>query len=704
MKIKRIISVAVGGLFASYPAISVLAEPVDESALELDSVQVTAERFSKIRNSLSPATGGSIYRFDQKDISNIPGGENNSFNQILLRAPGVANDSYGQLHIRGDHGNIQYRINGVILPEGINGFGQILDTRFADKINLLTGALPAQYGYRTAGVIEIETKKNFKPGGNVGFYGGTSDTVNPSIQMHNSTGDFSYYVTGSYLSNNRGIENTTDSYNPIHDNTQQTKGFAYMSYLLNPETQIVAMLGSYYGNFQIPNNPAQAANSDYLSALGLSGYNSSSLRDHQNERNQYGILAVQSSIGPDFDYQVSLFTRYTSTTYTPDIMGGLAFNGVASRVFRDSMSNGLQADGSYHWGDSHTIRMGMFTSTEDITSDNTANVFLTSGGTPTNTQATIVDNNHKNGNTLLALYLQDEWKINNSLVMNYGVRADKMNAYVSGGQLSPRLGLVWNATPETTFHAAYSRYFTPPPTELVGTKTLALFSNTTNAASSDLNGAVKPERSHYFDVGVSHQLTPKLTVGFDSYYKIVQDLIDEGRFGEALVYTPFNYDKGRIYGFELTASYKDEAFSAYANLSRSMSLAKKVVSAQYNFEQDELDYTANHWVHTDHDQRYTASAGVGYLWQGYQLSADAFFGSGLRRGFANTEHMPAYTPVNLGASTMINAGTLGKLETRLAIINLFDKKYELRDGSGIGIDAPQFGPRRGVFIGLNKYF
>ncbi len=131
------------------------------AAQEALEVSVEAERLNQARNGLSPKTGGSEYTITQNDITALPQGDNTSFNQVLLQAPGVANDSFGQLHVRGDHANIQYRINGVILPEGISGFGQALDTRFANKIDLLEGALPAQYGLRTAGVIEIDTKANY---------------------------------------------------------------------------------------------------------------------------------------------------------------------------------------------------------------------------------------------------------------------------------------------------------------------------------------------------------------------------------------------------------------------------------------------------------------------------------------------------------------------------------------------------------------
>ncbi|MDF6941606.1 Plug domain-containing protein, partial [Escherichia coli] len=105
---------------------------------DLSETRVTAKRLDAARNALSPDTGSSVYKFDTDDIDRLPLGDATPLNQVLLQAPGVVQDSYGQLHVRGDHSNLQYRINGVIVPEPISGFGQMLDTRFANQINVLT--------------------------------------------------------------------------------------------------------------------------------------------------------------------------------------------------------------------------------------------------------------------------------------------------------------------------------------------------------------------------------------------------------------------------------------------------------------------------------------------------------------------------------------------------------------------------------------
>ena len=681
-------------------------QSLQNESIELPAIQVTGERFKQSRSSVSSKTGGSAYQFDSNDIKNLPSGENTPLNEVLLQAPGVVNDSYGQLHVRGDHANTQYRINDIVLPEGLSGFGQALDTRFAHNINLLTGALPAEYGFRTSGVVEITTKGNYNEGGNIDLYGGSNNTYNPSIQFGGTDGNFSYYVNGSYLTNNLGIENPTSSINPIHDNTKQEKGFVFLNYFIDNSTSLSFICGTYSGKFQIPNNPGQTPNTDNLTTLDLPrGYNSSTLNDQQSETSRFGVLALQGSLTEKLDYQLALFTRYSSFQYVPDVVGNLVFNSEASDIFRSSFSTGLQVDSSYHLNDANIVKFGLLGSVENIQSNNTSSVFPISSGSISSPVVNIVDNNPKNGNTLMGIYLQDAWKVNNKLTVNYGARFDAVDAFISEHQLSPRVGLVYKVTDQTTFHTGYARYFTPPPTELVSSSTLALFQGTTGQTTSLLNSPVKSERGDYLDTGLSHQLTPALSLGIDTYYKKTKNTVDEGQFGPALLLTPFNYGEGRIYGVELTANYKLDNFSTYANFARNISQAKDIVSGQYLFNQATLNYAANNWINVDHAQSLTISSGGSYvLPDGIRLKGDLIFASGLRNGFANTTSLPSYTVFNLGASQKLKMPSFGDAEVRLVINNLFDRIYEIRDGTGIGVFAPQYGPRRGLFIGLSKSF
>src|SRR5262249_3603151 len=146
--------------------------------------------------------------------------------------------------------------DGLIIPDGVSFFGQGLSLRFLDSMTLITGALPAQYGLRTAGIIDIQSKSGvFNPGGSVEMYGGSYATLSPSMEAGGTIGSYSYFVTGSYLESNEGVNNTTASYNPIHDWTAQTHNFAYLDKIIDPNNRVSVMIGQFYGNFQVPNTP-----------------------------------------------------------------------------------------------------------------------------------------------------------------------------------------------------------------------------------------------------------------------------------------------------------------------------------------------------------------------------------------------------------------------------------------------------------------
>jgi outer membrane receptor protein involved in Fe transport len=685
-------------------AVPASATPAQQQPLQQVEVSGLRQRLDSARSSLSPDTGSSVYRFDKSDIGRLPLGEATPLNQVLLRAPGVVGDSYGQLHVRGDHSNLQYRINGVVIPEAISGFGQALDTRFADQINVLTGALPAQYGYRTAGVVDIRTKgADLSNGGSVDLLLGSRGHREPSFSLGGSAGALQYFVTGVYLQNEIGIENPTPSRDAVHDNTRQDKGFAYLSYLIGDASRVSLMLGSATSRFQIPNLPGQAPRFDLA---GATPPDSLHLDANQRERNNFQVLSFQSSLDNGIDYQVSAFNRSTGVHYQPDPVGDLTYNGVAADVTRRNVANGLQLDASRQLGDQHTLRAGVFAQRERASVTNAATVFpADADGNPTSNIAQLIQDDSRISGHLFGAYLQDEWQPIKALTINYGLRYDKVNTVVAESQWSPRLGMTYQLGGDTRVHAGYARYFTPPPTEKIDSTSVQKFLGTSNALPSDANTAVRSERSNYFDLGVSHQLTPKLTLGADAYYRQVQHLQDEGQFGKALIFSSFNFEQGKIYGLELSASYKDTRWSAYSNLSFTTARGKAVETGQFNFEQKELDYIASHWVHLDHEQKASASVGVSYrLGEDTVVGADVLYGSGLRSGFANIEHLPSFTQANVSVLQSFSSAAFGKFNLRLSAVNLFDRTYELRDGSGIGVGAPQFAPRRTVYLALSKPF
>ena len=90
-------------------------------------LDVVAKQLDIARQQIQPSLGATTYNFSPQALQDIPQGDNAPLNQVLLQAPGVAQDSFGQIHLRGEHANVQYRLNGVELPEGLSVFGQALE-------------------------------------------------------------------------------------------------------------------------------------------------------------------------------------------------------------------------------------------------------------------------------------------------------------------------------------------------------------------------------------------------------------------------------------------------------------------------------------------------------------------------------------------------------------------------------------------------
>ena len=179
--------------------------------------------------------------------------------------------------------------------------------------------MPAEYGLRTVGLVDITTRSDiFNNSGSINYYSGSRERIQPSFEYGgrlgancvspstalptkappsssaNCYGGLQYYFTGSYLQTNLGIENTLPTLNAIHDFSRQERGFAYLSTFLDPYTRLSLIAGTHTANFQIPNTPNQPTTLN--SAFGVTNFNSANLNERQNEQSQFAVLALQRSV------------------------------------------------------------------------------------------------------------------------------------------------------------------------------------------------------------------------------------------------------------------------------------------------------------------------------------------------------------------------------------------------------------------------
>jgi hypothetical protein len=152
---------------------------------------------------------------------------------------------------------------------------------------------------------------------------------------------------------------------------------------------------------------------------------------------------------------------------------------------------------------------------------------------------------------------------------------------------------------------------------------------------------------------------------------------------------------------DLSLTKDGESLSGYFNFSYSVIQATNVSAGQFLVEDPaELKYIANHWITLDDSQMLTASAGASYKWRQFIFSLDSIWGSGYRRGFANSGTLPPILQIDAALIRAFEIRGIGQVTGRIAIVNVFDHPYEIRNGTGIGVSSAQWGPRRTLYAGV----
>jgi len=671
-------------------------------AQEALTVPVSATRI-RAQNGLS-ASGTNKYTLTASDIANLPEGEATPLNQVMLQMPGVALDQNQEIHIRGEHMGIQYQMNGILLPIDINSdptFTQLLNSYFVKSVSLMDGVLPAQYGYRTSGVIDIHTKDGCGGGRNeFTISGGQRDTVQPSFELGGCDGNFSYYLTGLYLQSNLGFSSAVAAPDPIHDEAQQGQGFAYLAYELNPATKLSLISGMTVTSNQFPNRPNQPPEFQ-LDQVNPVIHPSSAIDSGLDQQDYYGVLALNGVIGSNADYQLAYTAHYNTQTFSSDPIGDLIYQGIASNVFTSDVSNTLAGDLTYRLGALHELRGGFYFGEYGVESDQRSQVFPIVTGQPAITPISVAANLNRI-NLVYGVYLQDTWRITDWLSLNIGSRWDRITGFTINSQFSPTINFVYKARDNTTVHAGFARNFQVPNFQNVSSGIFKLFAGTTGADGTSPGGNASPdtETDYTWDAGFTHQLTPHLVFAQDNYFRIDRHYLDEGQFGFVPIDAPFNYVRGYGGGTENSLTYNLENLAVRANIFVAGEEDIGVASGQYNFPADEVAQIDRHFIVLDHTPLVGASGGAAYRWQNYQFTFDGLFSSGLRGGFANETELPKVWQFNMSAARDFVLPALGTFTNRIVLLNIFDRANLIRPANGIGVFQAAYGPRITVYDAL----
>lgn len=377
----------------------------DGKAQPASTIVISGRKLDVARTQINPELGATVYSLGNDAIEDRPGGETSSMATMLAQTPGVS-FSGDALTIRGSK-NIQVRINNVIVPEAVADPADHLSIRLAQTTSVLTGTLPAQYGFVPAGVISVVTKNGlYHHGGEVEFYAGSFGFTEPAFEYSGSVLGNSLFASGSRETRTTDIADFSGR--KAHDKNREIEGLAFVDRILGPDDRLSLIIGG--------SKQHQTIGATRLPA-GV-----------EENSDGYAVGTYQHSVG-GVTIQASLF--YGSGT-------DKAYYTELTRESRETA--GTQIDVSYDTGGSNIIRAGLLADRSRINEKK--------GGEPTSTA----------DRTSVGSYVQDEWKLSSQLTFNPGVRVDWLGGFNSHAELEPRASLVWTSPSGLTAHVGYARY------------------------------------------------------------------------------------------------------------------------------------------------------------------------------------------------------------------------------------------------------
>lgn len=664
------------------------------------------------------------YQLSRKDIETLPRGNNNTVADVLLTIPSVAYGALGQTHIRQDHANQQFRIDGIPIPDTVTGaFADIVPPRAWERADIILGGMEAQYGNKTALVVDITSKSGTRPGfGSLQGFGGSYETVNPSFEYGGTIGEkVRFYALNSYVRNARGLDPPTLGTESFHNQSEKNNAYLRGDYQLDNRNNFSWILLSSVGRFQIPTTPNLAANQGVLTLLQaqdptFNPVNSKNVNQFQNENNQYSQLVWRHDVNASRFFNLGFYFRRGVADFQTDPLNALSYaddvnSAQTSNQGRTAYSGGFRLDHTWVLNNQHLIKGGMQFDYSRASNATQIFAFGDSGGVPSGPVITREASN-QTIQTRQEFWLQDQWTPHEQWTFNVGVRGDAIQGFYNEGQVSPRIGVTYKYDQSNVFHAYYGRLFTPPNIEQIAF--VNLNTQDTTAAPDDPTGfRPRAERAHYFEVGSYHAIGRHVTLELVGYYKLANFLSDAGQFGTTPLLNFFAFEQGWQRGIDAAVRVKaGEKLTLRGNAAWGQCRGYGLQSGQYLLGQAEInDITSSSGVWCDHSQFVTSSAVLTYrLLERTIITGQMLYGYGLRTAEegakTNSSHEPSYTVYNLSLThTIPLPWHEQKLLLGVDLINLFDRQYFYNSGEGsIGLGVAHAGMPRSFFFRAQWFF
>ena len=622
-------------------------------------------------------------------ISTLPG--STSLNKVIQTVPGIVPFSYNEPVSRGFHG-VQYEIDGVPIPQTTSSdFAEIIDPRDIDRLEVFTGAIPAEFGgERDGAVVDVITTHAPPETGNHGLMSVATGSYGYgllSLDDEAGAGPFHIFVTANDEKTGRGIDSPT--FDPTHDQSSQGDEFVRAVFNPDPRDQVAADFSNQYSGFQIPIDTNAADPNDPC-------WSPASTNDYQQEYDRSASLAFDRSTADGKGYfELSPWYHSGRVAYLPDPANDLA-GGCPASTAQDRIGKyvGLTT-AMFRTSGKHSIKVGATGDVENFTSAFSITLCQPSS-TPCLPQAPFTDDVAQRGSNM-GVYIEDKFEPSATQSINAGVRYDHSTGFVSGNQISPRIEYDDQITPQDLLHFYFGRLYAAPALEDVRRDAVVVGGG---GGSGLPVYDLKPEHDTEYETGVDHRFSGATNGTVTFWFRNVWNVLDTTQIGSTPIFTEFNSAYGRADGAEvrLAGVAGTRGDNWYLSYGISESYANGISGGTFLFSPQQLQ-GATGWALEDHDQTNTLNAA--YTWDyapGRYFSLQPLWGSGFPAQFENGQgRLPGH--VTFGASLGQRPSPDGThWGWEIDGTNLLNKQYLLKLNNGF--NTTQYAPGRQVELKL----
>jgi outer membrane receptor protein involved in Fe transport len=691
-------------------------------AVDSDAVEIRAQR-----SLISRASSSSRTEISSEQIDRLPGGQTVSLPKLLVTTnPGMIQGPFGQIFTRGNHANLQYQIDGIQLPDSLSGtFGDAFSPANIDRMEVITGGIPAEYGNRMAGVVNIVTKSGARaPGGWLGMTYGSYGQASPEFSYGGSNGDgsFGYFLSGSYSQTDRGLdtpEPASESQQDqggkeaIHDHSSGNDEFAKLDWRMDRADKVSLVLYNEQRTFEIPNYPSSflptdpffsgsnADGSSFVDAYGNGSFNWAppGTNDSQSEANAYAELVWRHELSDQAWLQLAPYWKYSAVQFNGDPANDLAdaADGGSPNSFEENRrvnNAGLKGDSGFRGGPSQQWKAGF-----QLQGSQASGPVSVTTVDPSNPAATLSSQDDSLDKGFQgSLYVQDEVQVTPSVILNAGLRYDATQVIFADAQSfdslwQPRMGLSWMATPSSKLHLFYGRLFQPAPAE-------DLRDTFNSLGAGQLSPYdIKAEKDNYYESGLDQQWGRQV-LSVNVYYKDAVDMLDDTQLLNTAISQPYNFSVGYAYGTEVSVQGKlSDTWSDTVNYSYEIAEGRGINGGIFAFPSG--TDPGGDYQFLDHVQIHTVNGGLNFSQDGFWAGLSGLFGSGLRTGPNNTGSLPAHVSFD-GTLGYAFSGSRWWSDWKLSgdVLNVFDNAYPITVANGY--NGSHYAAGREFLVHLSK--